>query len=158
MAEDTRRPVVIAVVVGVVVVLVFVLGVGFGGRGEVGGGGWVERLQGLGAARPLASDDLVAIGGDCEIGTGSIGVGGSCVLEVASAGGRISLGTPTRRALLVPEGSAVRLSFAVEDQEMEVDADPGKEVDLTFGRSGGRLALACLGAPACAVILAAPDA
>lgn len=155
-AGANRKPLVVVAVIGAVVVLVFVLGVGLGGGSPTGDGGWQERLRGLGAGAALTPSDLVLAEGNCTVDGARIVVGGSCVFDVAPAGGRFSLGPPTRRTTLRNGPLAVALAFEVEDQDISVRLDPGEAQDLTFGRSGGRLGLACLGAFACEVAILPP--
>lgn len=156
MSEGSGRgPIVVLAVVAVVVVLLFVAGVTLGGGGT-GDGGWQERLAGLGAGGVLAGEDLVLTAGDCAVAGTVIAVGGSCAFDVAPEGGRFSL-APTRRATLVAVDAGLRLVFTVEDQRISIDVDPGDSADLTFSRSGGALALACLGAFACEARLLPPE-
>lgn len=149
-----RKPIVVLAVVAVVVVLLFVAGVTLGGG--TGDGGWQERLAGLGAGGVLAGEDLVLTAGDCAVAGTVIAVGGSCAFDVPPEGGRFSL-APTRRATLVAVDAGLRLVFTVEDQRISIDVDPGDSADLTFSRSGGALALACLGAFACEARLLPPE-
>jgi hypothetical protein len=155
VAEQTdRKPIVVVAVIALVVVLIFVLGVAAGGGGT-GGGGWRERLGSLGAGGDLTSEDLVLVDGTCDVAGEVIRPQPACAFDVAPDGGRFSL-APVRRATLLAVDSDVRARFAVEGQVIEVDVDAGDTADLTFSRSGGALALACLGAFACEVRLLPP--
>ncbi len=149
-----RKPVVVLAVVGAVVVLVFALGVGLGGRGE-GDGGWRDRLAGLGGGAELTADDLVLADGTCDVADRVVSFSGACVFEVVASGGRFSL-APARRATLVVGDAPVTLTVVVEEQEITTTLDPGEVQDLTFGRSGGALGLACRSLTGCTVSLAPP--
>jgi hypothetical protein len=156
MAEqgESRRPLVVLAVVGALAVLVFVLGVGAGAGGDDGGsGGWPDRLRDLVDGEDLTTADLVLTGGSCSVDGQVITFAGSCTFEVPASGGRLSLGAPTRRATLAVGGAPVGVAIVIEDQEIAVEMDAGEQQDLTFGRSGGRLALGCLGLSGCAVAL-----
>jgi hypothetical protein len=145
---------VVVAALGVVAVLVFVLGVGLGaGEHDAGAGAWSDRLRGLGGGTALTTADLVPGGGACAVDGQVVTFSGGCAFDVPAAGGRFGLGPPTRRATLVVGAAPVRLALLVEGQEIQVDLDPGDAQDLTFGRSGGRLALACRGLSGCAVAL-----
>ncbi len=156
MAEQTdRKPIVVVAVIAVVVFLVFVLGVAVGGGGT-GDGGWRERLGSLGAGGDLTSEDLVLVDGTCDVAGEVIRPQPACAFDVVADGGRFAL-APVRRATLLAVDSDVRVRFAVEGQVIEVDVDAGDTADLTFSRSGGALALACLGAFSCEVRLLPAD-
>jgi len=152
VAETTdRKPVIVVAVIAAVVLLLFVLGVSVGG-GTAGGDGWRDRLGGLGAGRDLTNEDLVLVDGTCDVAGDVIRPQPACAFEVVPEGGRFSL-APARRATLLAVDSAVRLRFTVEGQTIDVDVESGETADLTFSRSGGSLAVGCLGAFACEVRL-----
>lgn len=138
---DRRRLVVLGAL-AVLALLVLLVGAGFGGR-DAGAGGWQERLRGLGAGGDLTTSHLVLRSGDCRVGGQQIAVRTACVLEVQPAGGRFSLGAPTRRATLENGPAPLGVTMTVEGQEIEVDLEAGEDVLLTIGRSGGTLALEC---------------
>lgn len=146
-----RRPVVVLAVLAAVVLLLFVLGVTVGG-GTAGGEGWRERLAGFGGGSDLTAEDLVLVDGTCDVAGQAIRPQPACALEVVADGGRLSV-APARRATLLAVDSAVRLRFTVEGQTIDVDLESGETADLTFSRSGGSLAVGCLGAVACEVRL-----
>jgi len=146
-----RKPVIVVAVIAVVVLLLFAGGVAFGGGGT-GDGGWRDRLAGLGAGGDLTNEDLVLVDGTCDVAGDVIRPQPACAFEVVPEGGRFSL-APARRATLLAVDAGVRLRFVVEDQVIDVEVDAGDTADLTFSRSGGALALACLGAFACEVRL-----
>lgn len=144
--SQTRKPIVLAVVIGVVVLLVFGLGVGLGGRGSAGSSGWLDRLGGLGAAADLDLADVTA-GPGCAVDAGEVTFTQGCVLQVAARGGGLSVSSPVRRASLTNVGTAVvSLSLDVEDKEISRKVEPGPDgsVDVTFGPDGGQLGLSCL--------------
>ena len=152
-----RRKFVVLGALALVAVLVFVLGSASGG-GEGGADRWQERLHGVGGGRDLTPSDLALVSGSCELGAQEVRVPAACVLEVEPTGGRFSLGAPTRRATLVNQTSPLRLMATVEGQEIAVDLEPGEDVLVTFGRSGGTLALLCAGGPGAeCVVTFAPE-
>lgn len=152
MGEQTdRKPVVVLAVLAAVVLLLFVLGVTVRG-GTAGGDGWRERLAGFGGGADLTVEDLVLVGGTCDVAGQAIRPAPACAFEVVPEGGRFSL-APARRATLLAVDSAVRLRFTVEGQTIDVDLESGETTDLTFSRSGGALAVGCLGAFVCEVRL-----
>ena len=155
MSPERKRLLVVGAI-AVVAVLVFVVGVGFGGR-QGGADRWQDRLSGVGVGEALTTSDLVRTSGDCDVTGQQVVVQGACAFEVAATGGRFALGSPTRRVTLVNGPTPLRLTMTVEDQDIEVDLDPGEDVRLTMGRSRGSLALRCLGAFDCGVTLVPPS-
>lgn len=151
--DDTRKPVIVAVVAAVVVVVLFALGVSFGGAGPSASADWRDRLSGFGAGGDLDRGDVL-LGDGCEpSGEQGIAFAAACTLAVADRGGGVRLGSPVRRAELENVGAALRLTLVLQDTPISRTMDPGESTELTIGPEGGTVALRCLGLTGCSVLL-----
>lgn len=161
MSDDTRRPVMIAIVCAVVAVAVFVLGVGLGARDDGDdreeGEDWRARLSGLGPVAPLTTGDLALADGSCDVSGRLIVVRTACSFTIAEFGGPFDLGPATKQAdatFIASSLSTLVLRMTVEGTEIEQEARLGSPTTLTVGRGGGRLTLVCAGLEPCVLELA----
>lgn len=150
----SRRPLLVLALVTVVVVALLVVGAL---HRPGGAGGWVDRLRPGPAPAALRVGDLQPRSGSCGAGSGGadrLQVTGSCVADVPSAGGPLTLGGVTRQALLQVSGSPVHLVVTTSGRSVARDVAPGDQpLRLTYGTDGGGLALACV---SCVVVLGPP--
>ena len=151
MSESNRKPIIIACVVAGVVLLVFVLGVGFGGGDRPAGGSTVSGLAGIGPVATLETGDLVLTGGSCAISGQVIQVQQACTFTIAAFGGTFDLGPVTKRGRLtvLSAPGEVTVSMLIEGTNASQKLNQGDSTDLTVGRSGGSLSLACPGFTPC---------
>jgi len=158
MAENNRRPLIIAGVVAGIVVLVFVFGVSRGGGDRPADESMRSRLAGIAPVAPLTTADLVVTGGQCAIAGPQITVQQGCAFSIAAFGGTFDLGPVTKRGRLevVSAPGTVTVSMTIEGTDAAQELEPGATTDLTVGRAGGSLSLACPGLSACRLQLSAP--
>lgn len=152
--SGSRKPLLVVGVCAVIAVLVLVLGVSCGGGNDAGARGWQESLAGPAGniAADLTVEDLEISGGRCTASDTQLLVTGSCMFEVKEFGGALGLGPSTKRGMLVAQ-QAVSVELFVQGTRIEQDVEPGKEISLTFGTSGGRLGVTCLSVSGCTLQL-----
>ena len=145
-----RRPLIIAGVVVLLAVVAFGLGAGLGGGGSGGAASWQRRLAGVGAGRALPAGD-VSVAGTCQLQDGVVLGSGGCTLTVSSRGGAFGLGAATRKGRLADVGTVdVVVTTTVQGTTVSTTLHPSGApkdtgADLTFGRSGGTVTVACQG-------------
>lgn len=151
-SNTSRKPLLIVGACAAAAVLVLVFGVSCGGGNDAGAKDWQDAFTDSARGAALTGDDLQASGGTCAADGAQLLVTGSCMFVVKDFGGALGLGPPTKRATLVPQ-QAVVIELYVQGTRIEQDVDPGKDVPLTFGTSGGQLGVTCLSAGGCTLRL-----
>lgn len=147
-----RRPIVIVIACAVLAALILVFGVSCGGANDAAAKDWQKSFTSLAKGAPLRGEDLAGSNEQCQAAGTQLLVTGSCIFQVREFGGALGLGPPTKRAVMVPQ-KAVAIELFVEGTRIEQDADAGDQVELTFGKSGGRLAITCPSVGGCALQL-----
>jgi len=159
MPENNRKPLIMAGVVAGIVVLLFVVGVGFGGGDDRSADASLRsRLDGISPVAPLTAADLLLTAGRCAVSGQQITVQQGCTFSIAAFGGTFDLGPVTKRGTLgvVSAPGTVTVGMTIEGTDAAQELEPGATTDLTVGRAGGSLTLACPGLTACRLQLSAP--
>lgn len=151
-SKANRKPLLIVGACAAAAVLVLVFGVSCGGGNDAGAKSWQDAFADSARGAPLTAADLDASGGTCTADGTQLLVTGSCLFVMKDFGGALGLGPPTKRATLVPQ-QAVVIELFVQGTRIEQDVDPGKDVPLTFGTSGGQLRVTCLAVGGCTLRL-----
>ncbi|TDW30884.1 hypothetical protein [Cryobacterium psychrophilum] len=158
MAENNRKPLIIAGIVAGLVVLIFVVGVSLGGGDRPADSSLRARLAGIAPVAPLTTADLLLTAGRCSISGQQIFVRQGCRFSIAAFGGTFDLGPVTKRGTLdvLTAPGKVTVSMSIEGTDAAQELEPGASTDLTVGRGGGSLTVACPGSSPCLLQLSAP--
>jgi len=146
---ESRRPLVVLVVLLVIAIGVYMAGASGAGRGA-SSDGWSNPFGGLTVGDRLALGEVAVADGDCTLGPTIVFLG-ACRLRIAPVSGGWPWQRVTRSVRLVGGAGTVKVAIDLQDRTLRTDLDPGDDLRLTFTRDGGFLVLACLTTGGCTV-------